>query len=66
MCSRIRAVLPEGVCLWSVQQETARGEGTDFVQVWEGEEVPDMMIGFAVDVANLPCPVMVTYHREVF
>lgn len=31
MCSRIRAVLPEGVCLWSVQQETARGEGTEFV-----------------------------------
>lgn len=36
MCSRIRAVLLEGVCLRSVQQETAGGEGTDFVQIWGG------------------------------
>lgn len=44
MCSRIRAVLPEGVCLQSV--ETARGEGTDFVWIWEGEGVPDIKVGF--------------------
>lgn len=66
MCSRIRAVLPEGVCLRSVEQETARGEGTGFVQIWEGEKVPDTMVELTVHVANLPCPVMVTYRREVF
>lgn len=33
MCSRVRAVLPERVQLWSVGQETARG-GADFVQIW--------------------------------
>lgn len=66
MCSRRRAVLPEGVCLWSVEQETARGEGTDFVEIREGERVPDMMVELTVHVANRPCPVMVTYHREVF
>lgn len=66
MCSRIRAVLPEGVCLQSVEQETARGEGTDFVQIWEGEEFQIWRVGLTVRIANLPCPVTVTYCREVF
>lgn len=46
-----------------MEQETARGEGTDFVQIWEGKGVPDPVVGF--DRANLPCPVIVTYCREV-
>lgn len=47
-----------------MEQETARGEGTDFVQIWEGEGVPDLIVAF--DSANLPHPVVVTYGREVF
>lgn len=38
MCSRIRAVLPERVWLWSTGQEMVGVGGADFVQICGGKK----------------------------